>query len=190
MSNIILAGSASGAGTMTVQAPVTSSNRVLTLEDATGTLSPLVLGTAQTASGTSVDFTGIPSWVKRITVSLSRVSGAAGLGGLVQLGVGGVLVTTGYVAGQVSPPGATYNAITTGIVSFGTSAAASTVSGVATLTHLGSNIWSGTLMMNRTSDNLIMLSAGTITLTGILNQVSVVTTSSTFDAGTVNIMYE
>jgi hypothetical protein len=38
MSNIILAGSTSGAGTMTVQAPVTSSNRVLTLPDATGTV--------------------------------------------------------------------------------------------------------------------------------------------------------
>ena len=38
MSNIIVSASASGAGTMTVQAPVTSSNRVLTLPDATGTV--------------------------------------------------------------------------------------------------------------------------------------------------------
>lgn len=190
MSNIILAGSVGGAGTMTVQAPVTNSNRVLTLQDADGTLSPLTLGTAQTASGTSVNFTGIPSWVKRITVSLSGVSGAAGLSGAIQLGVGGVLVTTGYAAGQVSPPGATYNALTYGIVTFGTSAAASTLSGIVTITHLGSNIWSAISMMNRTTDNLLMLSAGTITLAGLLNQVSVITQSSTFDAGTINIMYE
>lgn len=190
MSNIIVAGSVSGAGTMTVQAPVTNSNRVLTLEDADGNLSPLVLGTAQTASGTSVNFTDIPSWVKRITVSLSGVSGAAGLSGAVQLGVGGVLITTGYAAGQISPPGTTYNALTGGIVTFGTSAAASTISGVATLTHLGNNIWSATSMMNRTTDNVIMISAGTISLAGVVNRISVITTSSTFDAGTINILYE
>jgi len=34
----------------------------------------LTLATAQTASGTAVDFTGIPSWVKRITVMFSGVS--------------------------------------------------------------------------------------------------------------------
>lgn len=146
--------------------------------------------TAQTASGTSVNFTDIPSWVKRITVSLSGVSGAAGLAAAVQLGVDGVLVTAGYVAGQVAPPGTTYNALTYGIVTFGTSAAASTISGVATLTHLGNNIWSATSLMNRTTDNLLMLSAGTITLAGVLNKVSVIAQSGTFDAGTVNIMYE
>jgi hypothetical protein len=190
MSKIILAGSDDGVGSVTVVAPNTNSNQTLTLENATGTLAPLVLETAKTATGTAVDFTGIPSWVKRITVSLSGVSGAAGLSGAIQLGVSGGLVTTGYVAGQVSPPGATYNALTYGIVTFGTSAAASTLSGIATITHLGNNIWSAISLMNRTTDNVLMLSAGTITLAGVINQVSVITQSSTFDAGTINIMYE
>ena len=150
----------------------------------------LTSGTLQTVtSGTSIDFTSIPSWVKRITVSISGLSGAAGLAAGVRLGTGG-LVTTGYTAGQVAPPGATYTAITDKIVTFGTSAAASTLSGIAVITYLGSNIWSGTSMMNRTTDNLIMISAGTITLAGTLDQVSVVTTSSTFDAGSVNILFE
>lgn len=140
-------------------------------------------------SGTSVNFTGIPSWVKRITIMVSGLSGAAGIGAGVQLGSGG-LVTTGYVTGQVSPPGATYTAVTDRLVTFGTSAAASTVSGIATLTTLGNNIWVGNSVMNRTTDNFIMLSAGTITLSGVLDQVSVVTTVSTFDAGSVNILYE
>lgn len=76
MSNIILASSATGAGTMTVQAPVTGSNRVLTLEDADGTLSPLTLGTpVVTTSGTTVvAATGIPSWAKRITLMFNGVS--------------------------------------------------------------------------------------------------------------------
>jgi len=40
----------------------------------TGTLYPLVSGTAATVSGTSVDFTGIPSTAKRITVMFNNVS--------------------------------------------------------------------------------------------------------------------
>jgi hypothetical protein len=152
--------------------------------------SALVSGTLQTVtSGTAVNFTGIPSWVKRITVNISGLSGAASLSAGVQLGTGG-LVTSGYTTGQVAPPGATYTAITDKIVTFGTSAAASTISGIAVITYLGSNIWSATSMMNRTTDNLIMISAGTITLSGTLDQVSVVTTSSSFDAGSVNILYE
>jgi hypothetical protein len=51
MSNIIVAASASGAGTMTVQAPVTSSNRVLTLPDSTGTV--MVNGPAFSAARTT-----------------------------------------------------------------------------------------------------------------------------------------
>lgn len=155
-----------------------------------GPITSLVTGTLQTVtSGTSVNFSSIPSWVKRITVNISGLSGVAGLSAGVQLGSGG-LVTTGYTTGQVSPPGATYTTITDKIVTFGTSAAASTVSGIAILTHLGNNIWSGTSMMNRTTDNLIQLSVGTITLSGVLDRVSIVTTASTFDAGSVNIMYE
>jgi hypothetical protein len=62
-----------------------------------------VLGTVQaTTSGTSKDFTDIPSWVKKITVVFSGVSlsGTAQL--LVQLGTSGGLQTTSYTATQAA----------------------------------------------------------------------------------------
>jgi len=57
---------------------------------------PLILATQQTASGSTVDFTGIPSWVKKVTVMLNGVS-ASSIGDFyLRLGTGGVLATTGY----------------------------------------------------------------------------------------------
>ena len=56
----------------------------------------LTLGTAQnTTSGTAIDFTGIPSWVKRITVMFNRMSLSGTDHFLVQIGSGSV-TTSGY----------------------------------------------------------------------------------------------
>lgn len=196
MSNIILAGSESGTGSMTVTAPVTNSNRVLTLEDADGTLSPLISGTAQTASGTSVDFTGIPSWVKRITVILNGVSGTATAGTyLVRLGTG-TAVTSGYFGIGLAISGATTAtaAQTTGIYSGSTgSTVGSIMYGTVTLTKTSDNVntWHGAHTGARDdSTDVIHGGFGTITLGSILDMVSVTVTTGAFDAGTVNIMYE
>jgi hypothetical protein len=197
MSNIILAGSTSGAGTMTVQAPVTSSNRVLTLEDANGTLSPLILGTAQTASGASVNFTGIPSWVKRITMTVAGLSFAAAGGSVVRAGSGS-LASTGYTWTQQ-----TFSNTSTAIIgtenpgthfgNFSANTAAGIVFGYCTLTLVNSatNTWMSQGMASRPSDNNIVQSwVGYVSLSGALDQVSLVAHTSTFDAGTINIMYE
>ena len=78
------------AGTVTASGLVTG---------ATGALYPIVNGTAQAStSGTSIDFTGIPSWAKRISIILSGVSiNASGIL-LVQLGSGSI-TSTGYASG-------------------------------------------------------------------------------------------
>jgi len=56
----------------------------------------LTSGTAvASTSGTSIDFTGIPSWVKRITVMFNGVSTNGSSDNLVQIGSGSV-ETTGY----------------------------------------------------------------------------------------------
>lgn len=196
MSNIIVAASASGAGTMTVQAPVTSSNRVLTLEDANGTLSPSVLSTAQTASGTSVNFTGIPTWVKRITMNVTDLSYAAAGGGILRIGSGS-LVSTGYVWTQQT---ASNNAVTfvssenpgTHFGNFTTNSAAGVLFGSFTLTliNAATNTWMSVGTVSRITDNLVQSQIGYVSLSGALNQVSIVATISTFDAGIVNILYE
>ena len=59
---------------------------------------PLVLGTAQAStSGASIDFTSIPSWVKRITVMFSGVSTNGSSNWLVQLGTASGVENTGYL---------------------------------------------------------------------------------------------
>jgi hypothetical protein len=60
---------------------------------------PLTQGTSQaTTSGTSKDFTGIPSWAKRITLVLQGVSLSASAGLLLQLGDSGGIETSGYAS--------------------------------------------------------------------------------------------
>lgn len=197
MSNIILAGSASGAGTMTVQAPVTNSNRVLTLEDATGTLSPLVLETAKTASGSSVNFTGIPSWVKRITVNITGLSFAATGGSILRIGSGS-LSSTGYTWTQQTLSNGSTALISTEnpgthFGNFSSNAPAGIVFGysILTLVNPTTNTWMAQSTASRPSDsNILQIQVGYVSLSGALDQVSLVATVSTFDAGTVNIMYE
>ena len=84
MSSVILTGDTSG--TLTLSAPLVAGTNTVTLPAATGTISLLTQATSVSASGTSVDFTGIPSWAKRITVMLAGVSGSGTSVILFQLG--------------------------------------------------------------------------------------------------------
>jgi hypothetical protein len=115
MSQVAISGNASGTGTLTIAAPNTNSNFTLTLPtattelvgtDATQTLTnktiqggAITSGTAvASTSGTSIDFTGIPSWVKRITVMFSSVSLSGASSYLVQIGTSGGIQNTGYTS--------------------------------------------------------------------------------------------
>lgn len=97
----------STSGYVEVDAPATAGSNTLVLPtgngsadqvlstNGSGTLSfvdrgRMVLETAQaTTSGTSVDFTGIPSWVKKITVMFNGVSTSGTSRFLIQLGDSG-----------------------------------------------------------------------------------------------------
>ena len=59
MASVVLTGDTSG--TLTVSAPLVAGSNTQTLAAVTGTLAPIVSGTAVSASGTTVDFTSIPS---------------------------------------------------------------------------------------------------------------------------------
>ena len=189
MASLVLAGDTSGS--ITVSAPAVAGSTTQTLVNVTGTLAPVVSGTAVTASGTSVDFTGIPSWVKRITVMLNGLSYAAAGTGVVQIGSGS-LSTSGYTSNIVSlaAGGTNTAAQTNGFGSIATSAAGSTINGVYTLFLVTGNTWAFTEMAFRTTDNGGINGNGFIALSGVLDRLSVVATSSSFDAGTINILYE
>lgn len=128
----------------------TLTNKTLTSPTITGASvssmasSVITQGTAvASTSGTSIDFTGIPSWVKRITVMFNGVSTNGS--SIIQLQIGaGSVDTSGYLgsAGYVQNAAATGAAnFTTG---FGISAGASATCvyhGTMVLTLLGSNQW-------------------------------------------------
>ena len=64
-------------------------------------LQRIVRGTAvASTSGTSIDFTGIPAWVERITVMFSGVSGSGTSNFLLQIGDAGGIENTGYSGGS------------------------------------------------------------------------------------------
>jgi hypothetical protein len=157
-----------------------------------GRASALVSGTSQAStSGTSIDFTGIPSWVKRITVMFNGVStnGTAML--LSQIGSGSV-TTSGYVSAAaytgLSTGGATSTA---GYILTAAAGAANTATGSLVITLLGSNLWICSSVLAR-QDGYANSAGGTVTLGGTLDRVRITTVNGTdtFDAGSINILYE
>lgn len=175
---------------------VTSSGAVWTVDPATITpaklAQPLTTTTAQaTTSGTGVDFLSIPSWVKRITISLSGVSStAAGLIGI-QVGVSGVPVTSGYDGSAFSAT-ASYTSMTSAFFLHGASAAATVINGSAVLTLLNSttNTWAMSAVIGQSNTNAAGFAAGSISLAGVLDMVRLNVSAGTLDAGSVNILYE
>jgi hypothetical protein len=156
----------------------------------------LVRGTAvASTSGTSIDFTGIPSWVERVTVLFNAVSlsGTADL--LVQIGISTGIVSTGYAssssfAGTAVDAGAATS--TTGFVVRAGLATAG-IGGAMTLDNISGNIWVASLAGGRTDATAsVVIAGGTKTLTDVLDRVRITTTNGTdtFDAGSLNIIYQ
>ena len=150
----------------------------------------LTSDTVKTASSTAVNFTGIPSWAKRVTVMYTGVITSAAALPLLQLGTSGGLVTTGYdgATGVIANNGtASALLITTGLGL--AHIAYATYTGAAVFTLVTGNTWVGTL----TGKNTTGISTGStfITLSGALTQLSLITNAApTFTAGSINIMYE
>lgn len=190
----VLNGSTSG--TLTIAAPAVAGTNTQTLVAATGTLAPLISATAQAStSGTSIDFTGIPSWVKRITVMFNGVSGSGTSIPIIQIGDSGGVETTGYLgSGSFTAVANVCSAVaqTSGFSLDAASTAATIRSGSVSLYNISGNVWvaSGTLV--RTDAAVTLMCAGTKTLSDTLTQVRITTVNGTdtFDAGTINIMYE
>jgi hypothetical protein len=210
MSKIALSGNASGTGTFTLASPATNTDRVLDLPDAGGTVvldtaaqtltnktihgGALTLATAVTASGTSVDFTDIPSWVKRITVSFSGLSTSGTSIPQVRLGNAGGIEATNYLGCTNQSGGGTPSSLNySSGFSFATSwGATATAHGAVTLTLIGSNVWVATLSHGTSNSTGVYHGAGSKTLSDTLTQIRITTASGTdvFDAGTINILYE
>jgi len=179
-----------GAGTSAVTSvsPTTTGNCLFTTDGTNwSSAAKLARATAVTASGTNIDFTNIPSWVKRITVMFNGVTNATSI--TVRLGYGATptYVATGYngAYAQVSNGSATQSSISS--TGFGINAS-TVVSGIMTISFLDSNIWvaSHTLSPNNTA---VYLGSGSLSLGNTLTAVRIAG-GGTFSAGTINISYE
>ena len=154
----------------------------------------ITAGTAVTLTNqTSVDFTSIPSWVKRITVMFSGVSTSGTSIRLVQLGVSGTPQTTGYTGsyGEYAATLGTSSITQAGFPVLAGASAAYSADGFCTICLLNSNTWtiSSTMSSNPARQAVCY---GSVALTGTLNMVRVTTVNGTdtFDAGSINILYE
>ena len=155
----------------------------------------LVRGTAvASTSGTNIDFTAIPSWVKRITVLFNDVSLSATADLLVQVGISTGFSATGYASassysGTAVDAGAATS--TTGFI-VRAGAAGAGIGGSMVLNNISGNIWIASFAGGRTDATASAVTAGgTKTLTGVLDRVRITSTSTdTFDAGSLNIVYE
>ena len=146
-------------------------------------------GTAvATTSGTSVDFTSIPSTVKRITVMFDAVSNNGGAEYLIQIGDAGGVEATGYVS-QSSDRGGDDSSTVGFIISRGNTSS-SVNYGTIIINNFSGNIWSSSGIFSRS--DVVASSIGSKTLSATLDRIRITTVggTNTFDAGQVNIMYE
>ena len=188
-------------GTTQIASSVTLTTPTLTTPTMSGAVvsamgsSVITSGTAvASTSGTSIDFTGIPSWAKRITVMFNGVSTNGASIPIVQLGTISGVEISGYV-GDTAELNATVSNVANpanGVAMQGGMAATISLAGTMVFNLFGSNFWLASANINRTnSTNMTVISASK-TLSGVLDRLRITTVNGTdaFDAGSINIMYE
>jgi len=163
--------------------------------NATTVTGAITLDTAKSATGSTVDFTGIPSWAKKITIIVNGVSTNNGGTCLIYLGTSSGIDSSGYagsaviVAKAIATNG---DSITNAfyLMVSGSFSYTSLVSGHLTLTNISTNTWvlSG-VVGSSTAVQISSFSTGTKTLSGVLDRIRF-TSDSSFDAGSFNLMYE
>ena len=159
-------------------------------------MSGIILGspTAST-SGTSIDFTGIPPWAKRITMTFAGMSTNGTNSPLIQIGPSGGPETSGYLGSTNS--GATAVNATTGIqlTAGGSASAVFHGSVILTLLDASTNTWAaalGGVGRSDTTTNPSSYGGYSKSLAGVLDRIRLTTVggTDTFDAGKVNIAYD
>jgi len=149
------------------------------------------LGTAVSASGSSVDFTSIPAGTKKVTIALASVSTNGTASVVVQIGDSGGVETSGYLGAVIDD---TVVSNFSGGFSDNTANAATVRHAVyiLTLVDAATNTWACTFNSGFSNTNGGRSGAGTKALSATLDRVRITTGNGTdtFDSGTINIIYE
>lgn len=164
----------------------------------TNAISPgaLKLGTAvASTSGTAIDFTGIPAWAKKVTLSFVGFSTNGTSVPLVQLGDSGGVETPGYLGctSMISSSTASSTNFTAGIGLGPTWAAAWVFHGTVVLTLESGATWIAAINAGCSDNNRAMYGGARMTLSsGPLDRVRITMSNGTdaFDAGEINISWE
>jgi len=182
-------------GSSTLQPSNTATGDVThTLPEFTTELAPrMQLMTAQNStSGTAIDFTGIPSWAKKITVMFSGVSLSASSHIIVQVGSGSI-TSSGYRASStIAFPGAPYTlglTTTTGFVIYQNNNTYIS-DGAMSIVVMSGNLFVETHTLGVSTYSIH--GGGSVTLSSTLDRIRITTVNGTdtFDAGQINILYE
>ena len=157
----------------------------------------IVQGTAvASTSGTSIDFTGIPSWVKRVTVMFNGVSTNGASQVRLRIGPSGGVETSGYLGTSETALATGQNTqnFTAGFDLYDGGSASAVRNGTITFSLLNSstNTWCVSASIGQSNEARMILLGGVKSLAGALSIVSITTVNGTdtFDAGSINIMYE
>ena len=150
-------------------------------------------------SGTTIQFTGIPSWAKKITFSYSDLSTNGASSPIIQIGDGSYEIT-GYLGATfagISGSTTTSSSNFVGGVGFqigpaNTQAAENKRNALFTLALIGNNTWA---LSGASGDSVgynVSIVAGSKALAGVLDRIRLTTINGTdiFDSGLVNIMWE
>jgi hypothetical protein len=183
---------------------VTAGTTITALGTGTGSTGTYTVSASQTVASTAIrtvalDFTGIPSWVKRITVMFQGVSTNGGGYLQIQLGTSAGIDNTAssYFGAESTPVGATNLQNSTGFIIKSNMTAANICHGVVTL-HLvnaATNAWAQAGIIALSNTTQVGSSAGSKALSGTLDRLRIIGSTTglpvdTFDAGTINILYE
>lgn len=184
-----------GSGSVSLDAPNTAENTIISVPAANAGMQVMRLETAQnTTSGTSVEFTNIPSWVKKITLLVNGISTTSNVVPKIQLIASSVPVTTGYVGDGWYHNTIAISAsatISSGFELLSSWSSAGLYSGTFTLTNISNNTWihSGTIGAHTFGAG--GGSTGVISLGSALDGIRLTMDgTATFDAGSVNLLLE
>ena len=149
------------------------------------------------ASQTSIDFTGIPAWVNRVTIIGTGLSTNGTSDVVVQLGDSGGFETSGYTGADTAWSNGTSPAVGVLSASFSMGLGASSVAAATrhftmVLSRQAGKLW--VCSANGSLSNALVFygTAGSKTLSDVLTQVRVTTAGgvNTFDAGSVSVSWE
>lgn len=149
-----------------------------------------------TGSGTSASITSVPSYAKRITITLQGVSlnGATEL--ILRLGDTGGLENSGYtgVNARMGSSGGVYSGNSTSFILTESAQAGNVYDGVITLIrhNESTNCWVVSSTVTTQGANNMNICSGTKELSSALTQVSILSAngSSAFDAGSIGFQVE